>query len=55
MVLQMDMEERCAQCGEGCAKDSEQWKRCAELSDEDWLELVAGGLLFTDILEDVLF
>ncbi len=51
----MEMEERCAQCGEGCVKDGEQWKRCAELSDEDWLELVAAGLLFTDILEDVLF
>ena len=51
----MDMEERCAECDKGCVKDSEQWKTCAELSDEDWLELVAGGLLFTDILEDVLF
>jgi hypothetical protein len=51
----MDMEERCAECGKGCVKDSKQWKRCAELSDEDWLELVAAGLLFTDILEDVLF
>ena len=51
----MDMEERCAECGKACVKDSEQWKRCAELSDEDWLELVAAGLLFTDILEDVLF
>ena len=51
----MEMEERCAECGEGCLKEGEQWKRCAELSDEDWLELVAAGLLFTDVLDDVLF
>ncbi|MCJ2563753.1 MAG: hypothetical protein LN417_06665 [Candidatus Thermoplasmatota archaeon] len=51
----MDMEERCAQCGEGCVKDGEQWKRCAELTDDDWLELVAAGLLFTDLLEDMFF
>ncbi|MEE9490018.1 MAG: hypothetical protein V3V91_06220 [Thermoplasmata archaeon] len=49
------MEERCAQCGEGCVKDGEQWKRCAELTDDDWLELVAAGLLFTDLLEDMFF
>ncbi len=51
----MDMEKRCAECGEGCEKDGEQWKRCAELSDEDWLVLLAGGMFFTDLLEDVLF
>ncbi len=36
-------------------KDGEQWKRCAELTDDDWLELVAAGLLFTDLLEDMFF
>ena len=54
MVLQMDMERRCAECGEGCVKDGEQWKRCAELSDEDWLELLAGGMFFTDFFENML-
>lgn len=43
-----------AECGEGCEKDSEQWKRCAELSDEDWLELLAGGMFFTDFFESIL-
>ncbi|MFQ5910464.1 MAG: hypothetical protein ACE5IJ_07060 [Thermoplasmata archaeon] len=48
------MDERCAKCGEGCSKDSNQWKRCSELSDEEWLELLAAGMLFSDLLEDVL-
>lgn len=48
------MEERCDRCGEGCDVDSEQWRRCRDLSDEEWLELLAAGMLFTDFLEEML-
>ena len=51
---EMDMDERCSKCGEGCEKDSEQWNRCADLSDEEWLELLAGGMFFTDFFEIML-
>ena len=47
----MDMDERCSKCGEGCEKGSDQWNKCAELSDEEWLELLAGGMFFTDFFE----
>jgi hypothetical protein len=53
-VFYLDMKERCTRCGEGCVEDSEHWRRCRDLSDEEWLELLAGGMLFTDFLEEIL-
>ncbi|MFQ6106782.1 MAG: hypothetical protein ACE5QF_04250 [Thermoplasmata archaeon] len=52
--MSLSMNERCAKCGEGCEDDSDRWKRCSELSDEEWLQLLAGGMLLSDVLEDVL-
>ncbi|MFQ6128619.1 MAG: hypothetical protein ACE5QW_06935 [Thermoplasmata archaeon] len=49
----MRMRERCEKCGEGCEENCDQWNRCSELSDEEWLALLAAGMLFLDILEDV--